>query len=199
MSEWSTIESEPAIFGEIIRKMGVKQVQVKEVWDINSDDLLMELNPSYGLIFLFQWTESTGELYKNRTIEANSDSDLFYAKQIIKDACATQALLSVLLNAPVDLGEQLKDFKEFTKEFPPDLKGEAIGDNAHIRDAHNAFARPEPFFHDPALKSLRVPASKEDEVYHFITLVPFKGFIYELDGLQSGPIKIGSIEDENNW
>ena len=45
--------------------------------------------------------------------------------QVISNACATQAILSVLLNAPdmINLGEELKNFRKFTAELPPDLKG----------------------------------------------------------------------------
>ncbi len=54
--------------------------------------------------------------------------------QVIQNACATQAILAVLLNAKgVDLGSQLSDFKDFTADFPPDMKGELRAKAAQIR------------------------------------------------------------------
>ena len=48
--------------------------------------------------------------------------EIFFAKQEIKNACATQAILSVLLNIQhhdIELGPTLTEFKEFAGNFTP--------------------------------------------------------------------------------
>ena len=36
-------------------------------------------------------------------------------------------------------------------------------------------------------------------MYHFVAYVPFKGRVYELDGLQEGPILLGEITEDAHW
>ena len=40
-------------------------------------------------------------------------------------------------------------------------------------------------------------AKEDDDVFHFISFVPFKGKLYELDGLQKGPICFGECTAED--
>lgn len=74
----------------------------------------------YGLVFLFKWRSEKDD----RKFETDIPKDLFFANQVINNACATQAILSILMNIKSDkvqLGKALTDFKEFTKDFTPEV------------------------------------------------------------------------------
>ena len=62
--------------------------------------------------------------------------------QTITNACATIALLNIVMNVPkIDLGENLSVFKAETKGLKPAYRGQALGENEFIRYIHNSFAR----------------------------------------------------------
>ena len=143
------------------------------------------------MIFLFKWQE---EPEKRQTLE-HYDPNLFFAKQVINNACATQAILSILMNQSekIDIGPELTQIKTFTVGMDARDKGWTIGNSNVIRENHNSFARQDPFTIDDEDQK----GGKDDDVFHFIGYVPFNGQLYELDGLQNGPISFGECTEES--
>jgi len=49
------------------------------------------------------------------------------------------------------------------------------------------------------LNLIHVMKKKEEDAFHFIAYIPFKGRLYELDGLQEAPIDHGAIPKDTEW
>lgn len=64
--------------------------------------------------------------------------------QVITNACATQAILSILLNCKhpdLVLGNTLTEFRDFCQTFDATMKGLTLSNSQAIRSVHNSFAK----------------------------------------------------------
>jgi hypothetical protein len=122
------------VFTYLIESLGTQNVQFEELISLDSESL-QQLNP-IGVIFLFKYP--TGEKQQKdkpqdgefdfAAVDAQGEENVWFAAQTIQNACGTQALLSVLLNkdgssedGKIDIGPNLREFKEFTSGFPADV------------------------------------------------------------------------------
>ncbi|XP_024084688.1 ubiquitin carboxyl-terminal hydrolase isozyme L5 [Cimex lectularius] len=190
---WCLIESDPGVFTELIKEFGCSGVEVEELWGLEAEQF-ETLKPVHGLIFLFKWLpddEPAGSIVKDSRLEK-----IFFAKQVINNACATQAILSILLNCKhpdLHLGKTLTDFRDFTHTFDANMKGLALSNAQGIREVHNSFARQTLFEFD------NKAANKDEDVFHFVGYVPIEGRLYELDGLKEGPVDLGALPADTDW
>ena len=90
--EWTTIESDPGVFTELCATVGVKDVAFEELYALDADELCRN-EPIYGLIFLFKYRGD--DVAQASSVDADPPKELFFARQVIQNACATQAVLSV--------------------------------------------------------------------------------------------------------
>ncbi|ROV92681.1 hypothetical protein VSDG_06550 [Cytospora chrysosperma] len=212
---WNTIESDAGVFTYLLDNLGVKDVQFEELITMDPD-ALAQLHPVYGVIFLFKYPTDTPYTSAEKPHEGTFDHDaaqrLFFAAQTIQNACGTQALLSVLMNKQADdsasspsttadteaqhieIGEKLREFRDFTMALPPEFRGEALSNSELIRDVHNSFAKSSPFADETQRGNSGADGS--EDVYHFVAYTPVGGTLYEMDGLQPAPVSHGPCTQE---
>lgn len=94
----------------------------------------------------------------------------------------------------ITLGDDLTNLRSFSMGLPYKDRGHAIGNSQQIRTTHNSFARNDPF----VIEEEEAPTGKGEDAFHFISYVPVNGKLYELDGLQEGPICYGECS-EDTW
>ncbi|CAH8572834.1 unnamed protein product [Dicrocoelium dendriticum] len=189
--DWCLIESDPGVFTELIKGFGAKGLECDEVYDLKETD---SVSDAFGLIFLFKWDgkKNSEETY----VEDARTRGLFFAKQVITNACATQAIINILLNideSKFELGETLKQFKTFVADFDSTMKGAALSNSDQIRAVHNSFSSFQIF------EFTGKRSRPGEEVYHFVGYLPVGGVLYELDGLKDGPIDHGKIPEGISW
>lgn len=199
-SGWCTIESSPAVFTEILEEIGVTGVQVEEPYSLDTAEL-QRFGKVHGIIFLFRYRGNEQEHARSRTgsilTEDTQPHDLFFANQVIQNACATQAILSIILNTGrdngVDIGDELNRLKQFTVGMDSMTKGLVLSNSEKLREAHNSFSSNMLLVDDPDDDN-----KKKQDAFHFVSYIPWEQHVYELDGLQKGPRDLGQFDNNKN-
>ncbi|PXF41203.1 Ubiquitin carboxyl-terminal hydrolase 2 [Gracilariopsis chorda] len=192
---WCTIESDPGVFTELLSEIGVKNVQVEEVYALDKQQF-EQFGHVYGVVFLFKYRSDESRLAKKRPGKLCSPppETLFFANQTVTNACATQALLSIVMNVPsLSLGAELARLRDFSTGMDSMTKGMVVSNSDVIRVAHNSFAPQHQFVLEDS------DNTEKEDPFHFVAYIPHEGSVYELDGLQEGPREHGAYGETGDW
>ncbi|KAK6608195.1 ubiquitin carboxyl-terminal hydrolase, family 1 [Botrytis cinerea] len=208
---WCELESDPALFNYILREYGVKDVKIQEVLGLEDEMLQYLRKPVYGLVFLFKYIEDGSE---DEETPLKCPNHIWFANQTTHNACATIALLNIVMNVPdLDLGDCIGSFKEDTRFLKPAYRGQKLSQNECIRNIHNSFARRMDILNADLALSNEVSAWKKkrktkrksersksksdvESGFHFIAFVPVEGVVWRLDGLERQPVNLGPCNDD---
>ncbi|CAG8454590.1 5925_t:CDS:10 [Diversispora eburnea] len=208
---WVKLQSDPNLFTALMYDLGVRGAKATEVFVLDQQDNFDELGQIFGIVFLFKMIgDVSGDLRGlNKDVEYEPIEELpknvYFANQVVENACATLAILNIVLNCPqLEIGQELKEFKDFTWELPPATRGCTIANHPTFRQIHNSMARhPEDalIVEEPVRKKKKSEIVEElsNEVYHYIAYVPVDGQVWQLDGLFPHPVNIGGYDDLKHW
>ena len=103
------------VFTSLTRKLGIRNLELVEMYDIEPW-AVDHLNPR-GLIFCFLWRKDS---HRPADFDDSAAERVWFANQLSDDACASHAILNVVLNCPdIDVGDSLRAFKQDTELMSP--------------------------------------------------------------------------------
>ena len=211
------IESEPAFFSAILQDMGVQDINVQEIFAMTPDYLETLPRPIYGLILLYQYRQQGAS-----DSQEDKPSHVWFANQLpAQNSCATLAMINILMNnTEIEIGEHLRQFKDFTEDFTPYQRGEALASFDFVKKIHNSFAKEMDILEADNHLSQKVKKAErkqkdkksrrkstdstdgssggdEENAHHFIAYIPVGTEVWMLDGLNAQPINVGKFDAEN--
>ncbi|KAI1763696.1 cysteine proteinase [Hypoxylon sp. FL1150] len=212
-SGWVELESDPGFFGAMLVELGIDEAYIQEIYSLGPETWMELPQPVYGLIFLFEY-EGDNEDHNEEDLPIYRGG-LWFANQTTANACATVALMNIIMNSPILGGGYLNAFKNITDPMLPPHRGYYLDRDDRIRSVHNFLARRiDLLSEDLALDNKYEESQKKkkaqrktpkktakskrkkpkaDTTYHYIAYVPTDDRVWELDGLQTKPRALGPI------
>eukprot|EP00347_Sterkiella_histriomuscorum_P020715 403336755 len=191
---WIPLEGNPKVFTEYAEKLGCPTLMFKfhDVFGLDDDVWsAMIPQPVQAVILLYSIKKQHNDfIARQEKPEITADSP-FFVKQKIHNACGTIALLHALLNSP-SIIENLRD-TSFLQEFyfinqttTPDQRADHLNNDEKLEETHQTAALAgDTQVHD-------------DTQCHFVTYIQKDGFIWEMDGRLTAPVKRNKIEEGQN-
>ncbi|GJE94043.1 cysteine proteinase [Phanerochaete sordida] len=144
---FTVIESDPGVFTILLRKLGLRHLEVTEFYSIEPWATAHLERDIRGLILCYPCPADTQKdrpaLDFEEELPDPDAEDVWFAHQLSVDACASQTILNVGMNIErLSMSSELRAFYDDTLRMDPLMKGLALTNCSFIREAHNSMARP---------------------------------------------------------
>ncbi|KAJ7443949.1 ubiquitin C-terminal hydrolase L3 [Mycena galericulata] len=207
------LESDPSIFTDLIRALGVHSLEFRDVLSLDAADhapsgCLALPEPVYALILLFPASKTyEAELAAAKRLARSNgtqskgcgtEEPVVWFEQTIHNACGLYAILHAVANLGtsstkyIDPGSVLGSFLPSCIELDPPKRAEALEASLGIAEAYRQAA---------TRGSTPAPNAEDEVEFHYICFVksPLNGHLYEMDGDRNGPIDVqGSLEEDSD-
>jgi ubiquitin carboxyl-terminal hydrolase L3 len=194
---WFPLESNPILMNDYCQKLGFDTTQYEFVDVFSYEDWALDMiaQPVQAVVMLYPLTPKQLQYHDppEHIQSSTTNTDIWFIKQRIGNACGTIGILHSLLNVsmhqPNVIGSDtwLSDFKTKTTVTAPTQiispieRAELLENDTHISKLH-----------DQATSSEHNATSRgtidDDIITHFVTFIHQNDMIYELDGRKDGPI-----------
>lgn len=188
---WVGIESNPEVLTEYAYKLGVdKSWAFSDVFGFDDEALRAVPSPCVGLIWLYPYSQTEA---RKRALGASRGAPcqgVWFMKQLVGNACGAVALTHTVMNCMSQVSRSSSG-GTFLDSFGSDTQGADAFERGKLfapalRDLHESLA---------SQGQTDAPAKEADLDFHFVSLVPVDGRLYELDGNNDGPLDLGPIGD----
>ncbi|KAK7019958.1 ubiquitin carboxyl-terminal hydrolase, partial [Favolaschia claudopus] len=201
------LESDPQIFTDLIRALGVHSLQFHDVLSLDPSDLLpggaLALpTPVYALILIFPTTEAYEADLKAAKRLAHAEGTNYtgcgakepvvWFEQTIHNACGLYAILHAISNLDPEIARLsipsnsiFGKFLESCIPLSPEKRAQALEESTEIAEAYRQAA---------TQGSTAVPNAEDEVNFHYVCFVksPVNEHVYDLDGDKNGPADRGS-------
>ncbi|XP_044968407.1 ubiquitin carboxyl-terminal hydrolase 3-like [Hordeum vulgare subsp. vulgare] len=193
---WPPLESSPEVFNQFMWSLGVPrgEAEFHDVYGLDSDALAMVPQPVLAVIFCFPDPPEDPSAPPEQVL-ATEDKDawdqVYFIKQVesLGNACGTIALLHAVGNAHSEISllenSGLDLFFKSTASMDPYERARVLEKNDDMARAHSLAA---------SAGDTEIGDIVEE---HYVCFTALSGALYELDGMKSGPIKLGSSSPES--
>eukprot|EP00592_Proboscia_alata_P003667 CAMPEP_0194378438 /NCGR_PEP_ID=MMETSP0174-20130528/35160_1 /TAXON_ID=216777 /ORGANISM="Proboscia alata, Strain PI-D3" /LENGTH=238 /DNA_ID=CAMNT_0039160413 /DNA_START=98 /DNA_END=814 /DNA_ORIENTATION=- len=193
--DWPPLESNPEVFTEYLRNIGLKpNFVISEVYGFDEEVLAFLAQPTLGVIVAIERINRDLDVKKGEPVGDNKTVD-FYMDQSgeLDNACGIIACLHAILNSSESMisPESILDgFQNETKTLSPSEICQALQKNQLFKTAHKTFSM-------KGQSTAVVNVNDQSKVqHHFVSFVVNKeGKLVELDGTKKGPYVIGDCGD----